>query len=100
MKEKKVPMRTCLGCMNEQPKKDLLRIVRMTDGSICLDGSGKLNGRGAYVCRNIKCMDVICRAHKLGKAFGEQPDQEVYNRIRNDMEKFLTSDGGGIDGRK
>ena len=100
MKEKKVPMRTFLGCMSEKPKKELLRIVKTPEGTFKIDNIGKMNGRGAYSCKNMECIKKICKGKKLGKAFGEQPGQEVYDMILQAAESVLTSDGGGIDGRK
>ena len=53
MKVRKIPMRTCIACKECKPKKDLIRIVK-TDLGFQLDKTGKLNGRGAYICKNIK----------------------------------------------
>jgi len=52
MKTKKVPMRMCTGCMEMKPKKDLIRVVRSSEGEISIDMKGKKPGRGAYVCRD------------------------------------------------
>ena len=57
--EKKIPMRKCLGCMQSFPKNDLIRIVRTVEGEIALDTTGRLNGRGAYVCKNKDCLAKI-----------------------------------------
>ena len=54
---KKIPLRRCLGCYESKPKNELCRIVRKTDGEICLDKTGKINGRGAYICYNKECLD-------------------------------------------
>ena len=48
--QKKIPQRQCMGCRERRDKRDLLRVVRGTDGTVSLDFSGKLNGRGAYIC--------------------------------------------------
>ncbi|MBQ6526985.1 MAG: YlxR family protein, partial [Clostridia bacterium] len=52
MKQKKIPMRMCVGCREMKPKKELMRVVRGPDGTVSLDPTGKKPGRGAYVCRS------------------------------------------------
>ena len=56
--EKKVPMRTCIACRANKPKKELMRVVKFND-EIKLDLSGKLNGRGAYVCADKACVEKL-----------------------------------------
>ena len=53
--EKKIPMRTCIGCRNVRPKNEMIRIVRTKDGLVEPDITGKAEGRGAYVCKNAEC---------------------------------------------
>ena len=52
---KKVPLRQCLGCREMMPKSELIRIVRSNDGQFAVDATGKLNGRGAYICKKSEC---------------------------------------------
>ena len=56
--EKKVPMRTCIACRANKPKKELMRVVKFND-EIKLDLTGKLNGRGAYVCADKACVEKL-----------------------------------------
>ena len=56
MKQKKIPMRTCTGCGEQKPKKELVRVVRSPEGEISLDTTGKKPGRGAYICPNAACL--------------------------------------------
>lgn len=67
--QKKIPMRQCLGCREMRPKRDLLRIVHGTDGTICADPSGKLQGRGAYLCKNSECIHRALKNKSIEKAF-------------------------------
>jgi len=60
--QKKIPMRQCMGCRERRAKRELIRVVRCTDGSVCLDFSGKLNGRGAYLCNDVACLQKAQRA--------------------------------------
>ena len=61
MKKRKVPMRMCIGCKQMKPKKDLLRIVQPKEGAQSTDLSGKAQGRGAYVCKNMDCLRLAMK---------------------------------------
>ena len=67
--QKKIPMRTCIACREEKPKKEMLRIVRNAAGEIRLDLSGKLPGRGAYICNNAACIARLQKQKLLHKTF-------------------------------
>lgn len=86
MAEKKVPMRTCIACRSEKPKKELMRIVKNKDGEFFLDRTGKLNGRGAYLCDSKACVDKVINKNLLKVAFGVEIPSEVYAKI---SEEFL-----------
>ena len=81
MKTKKVPMRKCLGCQTSKPKKELVRIVRTPEGKICVDVSGKLNGRGAYICPDTECLKNAIKARKLETSFETQIDKDVIDTL-------------------
>ena len=55
-KTKKIPMRMCSGCRESKPKSELIRVVRTPDGNIVVDKTGKVSGRGAYLCKNEECL--------------------------------------------
>ena len=78
MADKKVPMRTCIACREAKPKKELIRIVRNKDGEFLVDRTGRLNGRGAYVCDDTCCFEKIIKRKLLSHAFGVEVPQEVY----------------------
>ena len=59
---KKIVQRTCIGCMEEKEKKSLIRIVKQNDGKIFIDKTGKANGRGAYICNNIECLEKAIKS--------------------------------------
>lgn len=69
MKEKKVPMRMCVGCREMKPKKELIRVVRSAEGAVSMDATGKKPGRGAYVCRSAECLRRAIRQKQLERAF-------------------------------
>lgn len=82
MVNKKKPMRTCTACNNQREKKDLLRIVRTTEGNIEADLTGKKNGRGAYICKSEECLNKIIKSKKLERVFGKEISPELYESIR------------------
>ena len=89
MQMRKVPMRMCTGCGQMKPKRELVRVVKSQDGEIALDLTGKKAGRGAYVCRDIECLQKARKARRLEKAFSCRIPDEVYDR----MEEELSRDG-------
>ena len=56
IKQKKIPQRKCIACQERDSKKGLTRIVKTKEGEIFLDPTGKANGRGAYICKDVECM--------------------------------------------
>ena len=85
MAEKKIPMRQCLGCREMKPKSELLRVVRMTDGTIQPDLKGKASGRGAYFC-SLKCLEKSVKSKALEREFGVPVPQNVYECLRAELE--------------
>ena len=86
MKAKKIPQRMCVGCMQMKEKSALLRIVKQSDGTVSLDPTGKKNGRGAYICKNISCLQKAIKAKKLEKAISMQLPDEVYSRLQKELD--------------
>lgn len=84
---KKIPMRQCLGCREMKPKKELIRVVRSPEGEISLDFKGKANGRGAYLCPNAECLKKAIKARALERAFETQIPPELYERLKQEMER-------------
>ena len=68
MKQKKVPMRMCVGCREMKPKRELLRVVRSPEGEISFDLTGRKSGRGAYVCGGQGGLQEVVRPHPPGRA--------------------------------
>lgn len=83
---KKIPTRTCVACRQEKPKREMVRVVRSPEGEISLDFSGKLPGRGAYVCAEEGCIRKLRQKRLLNKAFSAPVADDVYGRIE---EEFL-----------
>lgn len=86
MKNRKIPMRSCIVTREKLPKQELLRIVRTTDNNVLVDVSGKINGRGAYIKKDI---DVLGKARKskiLEKQLEVTISDSVYDEIRKIIE--------------
>ena len=84
--QKKIPIRQCLGCRENKPKKELIRVVRSPEGEISLDFRGKANGRGAYVCPNPACLKKAIKAKALERALETQIPEEIYEQLTAQME--------------
>lgn len=85
MKTVKVPMRTCLGCNEMKPKKELMRVVRSPEGEISLDFTGKKNGRGAYICRSTECFEKARKARRFEKNFSCKIAEEIYEVMADEL---------------
>ena len=79
---KNLPQRTCIGCNAQKDKKDLIRIVKSKDGVIGIDKTGKANGRGAYICDNIDCLEKVIKTNRLEKIFETKISKEIYENLR------------------
>lgn len=80
-KQKKIPMRMCMGCGEMKPKRSLLRVVHQKDGAVLLDPSGKLAGRGGYICADAECLKKARKARRFEKSFSCRISDEVYDAL-------------------
>ena len=78
---KKIPLRTCMGCNEKKTKKELIRIVKDKEGNICVDKTGKKEGRGAYICNDIECVKKAYKTKKLERTFKMKISEEIYERL-------------------
>jgi predicted RNA-binding protein YlxR (DUF448 family) len=81
LKQRKTPMRMCVGCREMKPKKELLRVVRSPSGEITLDRVGKAPGRGAYVCPDPGCMKKAQKSRALDRALETGVPAQVYEEL-------------------
>lgn len=84
--QKKIPQRQCMGCRERKEKRQMIRIVRCTDGEIRLDFSGKLGGRGAYVCPKMECLAKVRKSRALERSLDTPIPESVYERLEKEME--------------
>ena len=85
MSSKKIPMRMCTACREMKPKKELVRVVKTPEGEIKLDFSGKLNGRGAYICASIECLKKAEKSNALSRAFSTPVSSEIYAQLEKEL---------------
>lgn len=79
---KVIPERTCIGCNEKKQKKELIRIVKDKEGNISIDEIGKSNGRGAYICKNIRCLEKAIKSKKLERSLKTKIDLQIYESLR------------------
>lgn len=86
MKSKKIPLRKCVACNERKSKSDLIRIVKKEDKKVEIDLTGKANGRGAYICRNVDCIDEAEKTKKLSRALKMEVSKDVYEELKKLVE--------------
>ena len=87
MKTKKIPMRTCVVSNEKLPKKELLRIVKTPENEIKIDETGKMNGRGAYIKKDLSVLESLQRSKLLEKKLECKIEDSVYEEIKEIIEK-------------
>lgn len=81
MKAKKVPLRQCIACRTQRPKRELLRIVRTPDGVLQFDPKGKMSGRGAYLCVSLACLRKALKNKQFTRHLQVEPDAALVNQL-------------------
>ena len=84
--QKKIPQRQCMGCRERKAKREMIRVVRGTDGNVSLDFGGKMNGRGAYICPDPDCLKKAQRSKALERSLEVEIPAEVYERLAKEIE--------------
>ena len=84
--QKKIPQRQCMGCRERKAKREMLRVVRGTDGNVSLDFGGKMTGRGAYISPNPDCLKKAQRSKALERSLEVEIPAEVYERLTKEIE--------------
>ena len=84
---KKIPTRLCIGCQEQHPKKELVRIVRSPEGDFSVDLTGKKAGRGAYICNNKECFDKAVKEHRFDRSFKCMVDKNIFDELSEQLFK-------------
>lgn len=84
----KIPMRQCTGCREMKSKKEMIRVLKTPQDEIVLDTTGRKNGRGAYVCPSIECLDKAIRNHGIERSLKTSVPEEVYEDLKKELSKI------------
>jgi len=87
---KKIPLRQCVGCGEMKSKKEMMRVLKTAEDEICLDVTGKKNGRGAYLCIQKECLQKARKNKGLERSFKMSIPEEVYNTLDKEFETIET----------
>lgn len=90
MNNKTYPQRMCIGCREMKEKKELIRIVKNKENQVSFDETGKLPGRGAYVCKKQECFEKARKNKGFERAFKNPLPEEVISRLSKEMSSFET----------
>ena len=82
LKQKKVPVRMCVACRQGRPKKELIRSVRNKEGTVGVDLTGKAQGRGAYLCPDVQCLERAVKSRALQRALECDLTEEMIAEIK------------------
>lgn len=85
---KKIPMRLCIGCGVSKSKKEMMRILRTAEGDFVLDVTGKMNGRGAYLCNDEECLKKAIKSKGLERSFKMSIPKEVYAKLEEEFKNI------------
>ncbi len=88
-KVKKIPLRKCVGCQQMKGKKELLRIVKISETQAVTDTTGKMNGRGAYLCFDKNCFRQALRSRALQRSLGMTLSAEAIEEIGKELEREI-----------
>jgi len=85
---KKIPMRKCVGCQQMKNKKELLRILKTAENEFVLDATGRMNGRGAYLCFSKDCLQKAIQSKGLERSFKQSIPKEVYEKLEKELDEL------------
>lgn len=88
MSTKKIPLRQCIGCGDMKNKKEMIRVLKTSEGQIVLDATGRKNGRGAYLCPSVECFKKAVKGRGLERSFKMAIPKEVYETLEKEMEQL------------
>lgn len=88
MLAKKIPLRMCVACRQMKPKMELIRVVKTPQGEIVASAGSKVNGRGAYICRDKNCIEKAEKIGALSRALDTTVDKSVYEELKRGCEEF------------
>ncbi len=88
--KRKIPMRKCTGCEEMKNKRDMIRVLKTSEGEIVLDVTGKKNGRGAYLCFSKECYEKAVKNKGLERSLKTNIPQDVYETLAKELDAIET----------
>ena len=82
---KKIPLRQCVGCHEMKSKKEMLRVLKTAEEEVVLDTTGKMNGRGAYLCKNAECLKKAMKHKGLERSLKMEIEKNVYEKLEKEF---------------
>lgn len=82
---KKIPLRQCVGCNEMKNKKEMLRVLKTAEGEVILDTTGKMSGRGAYLCKNAECLKKAIKHKGIERSLKMEIDKTVYEKLEKEF---------------
>lgn len=82
---KKVPLRQCTGCGQSKEKKELVRVIKTPEDEICIDLTGRKNGRGAYICNSMDCLDKAIKNKGLERSLKIKMPEDIYEQLKKQL---------------
>lgn len=86
---KKVPLRQCVGCGEMKNKKEMMRVIKTSEGEILLDTTGRKNGRGAYLCKQKECLEKAIKTKGLDRSFKMSIEKSVYDSLKKEYDETV-----------
>lgn len=83
---RKKPLRMCLGCKEQKEKRDLIRVVKTKEDTFSLDPTGRMNGRGAYICNDAECLKKAVKNKGLERSFKMKIPDTIYNSLLEEID--------------
>lgn len=87
---KKTPLRKCVGCGQMHTKKELIRVIKTPEDEITIDGTGKKNGRGAYICHSEECLTMALKNKGLERSLKTAIPEQVYDKLKEELNSLET----------
>jgi predicted RNA-binding protein YlxR (DUF448 family) len=82
---KKIPFRMCAGCGEMKSKKEMIRVLKSPEGEIVIDATGKKNGRGAYICSSVECLQKAVKTKALERSLKVNIPKELIETLEKEL---------------
>lgn len=79
---KKIPMRSCIVTKEKLPKQELIRVVRTPEGNVIVDLTGKANGRGAYLKKDLAVFEKAQKSKVLNRHLEVEVEDSVFDELK------------------